>query len=92
MSDETIQETRDFLPQDELAADLGIDSYQEKFGFHDSEANYAVKFDRGLNHDVVERISALKKEPEWMRAIRHKSLDYFEARPLPMWGGDLTEI
>ncbi len=24
--------------------------------------------------------------------MRHKSLDYFEARPLPTWGGDLTEI
>jgi len=92
MSDETIQDTRELLPQDELAADLGIDSYQTKYGFHDSESGYAVKFDKGLNHDVVERISALKKEPEWMRALRHKSLDYFEARPLPMWGGDLTEI
>ncbi len=90
MTDEL--ETRELLPQDELAADLGIESYQEKYGFHDSEATYAVKFERGLNHDVVERISALKHEPEWMRALRHKSLDFFEARPLPMWGGDLTEI
>ena len=92
MSDETIQEMRELLPQDELAADLGIDSYQTKYGFHDSEATYAVKFDRGLDHDVVERISQLKKEPEWMRALRHKSLDYFEARAMPTWGGDLSEI
>jgi len=84
MSDETTQDIRELLPQDELAADLGIESYQTKYGFHDSESNYAVKFERGLSHDVVERISQLKKEPEWMRAIRHKSLDYFEARPLPM--------
>ena len=27
-----------------------------------------------------------------MRKFRHKSLDYFLARPLPMWGGDLTQI
>src|SRR6266568_245017 len=27
-----------------------------------------------------------------MRKFRHKSLDYFLARPLPMWGGDLTSI
>src|SRR5205807_6103020 len=27
-----------------------------------------------------------------MRKFRHKSLDYFLARPLPMWGGDLTTI
>ena len=92
MSDETTQEIRELLPQDELAADLGIESYQTKYGFHDSEAQYAVKFERGLNHDVVERISQLKKEPEWMRELRHKSLDYFEARAMPTWGGDLSEI
>src|SRR5579862_1114947 len=27
-----------------------------------------------------------------MRKFRHRSLDYFLARPLPMWGGDLTGI
>jgi Fe-S cluster assembly protein SufB len=27
-----------------------------------------------------------------MRKFRHKSLDYFLARPLPKWGGDLTQI
>ena len=27
-----------------------------------------------------------------MRKFRHKSLDYFFARPLPSWGGDLTQI
>ena len=25
-------------------------------------------------------------------AFRHKSLDYFYARPLPTWGGNLAEI
>ena len=90
MTDEL--ETRELLPQDELAADLGIESYQQKYGFHDSDAAYAVKFEKGLNHDVVERISQLKREPQWMREIRHKSLDYFEARPLPTWGGDLSGI
>src|SRR2546422_715231 len=45
-----------------------------------------------MNHEVVDAISAHKNEPEWMRKFRHKSLDYFLARPLPMWGGDLTQI
>jgi len=27
-----------------------------------------------------------------MRKFRHKSLDYFLARPLPTWGGNLGEI
>jgi len=85
-------ETRELLPQDELAADLGVESYQEKYGFHDSESEYKVKFDKGLSHDVVERISLLKSEPKWMNDLRHKSLDYFEARAMPEWGGALNEI
>ena len=90
MSDAT--DTRELLPQDELAADMGAENYQTKYGFHDSEATYAVKFEKGLNHDVVERISRLKGEPEWMRELRHKSLDYFDARAMPQWGGDLDQI
>src|SRR5205085_1692573 len=31
-------------------------------------------------------------EPAWMRKFRHRSLDYFEARPLPQWGGNLNDI
>ena len=27
-----------------------------------------------------------------MRKFRHKSLDYFLARPMPAWGGDLSGI
>ncbi|MGQ0630695.1 MAG: Fe-S cluster assembly protein SufB, partial [Sporichthyaceae bacterium] len=28
----------------------------------------------------------------WMRQFRHKSLDYFLARPMPSWGADLSGI
>src|SRR4029453_18114797 len=47
---------------------------------------------RGLSHEVVEEISVMKGEPEWMRTFRHKSLDYFLRRPMPQWGGDLDQI
>jgi Fe-S cluster assembly protein SufB len=47
---------------------------------------------RGLNERVVEEISALKNEPEWMRKMRLKSLRYFEMRPMPWWGADLSDI
>src|SRR5581483_5708940 len=46
----------------------------------------------GLDHELVDAISSHKDEPDWMRKFRHRSLDYFLARPLPMWGGDLTSI
>ena len=47
---------------------------------------------RGLNERVVEEISALKSEPDWMRKTRLKSLRYFNMRPMPWWGADLSDI
>ena len=47
---------------------------------------------RGLSHELVEMISEHKNEPDWMRKFRHNSLDYFNARPLPTWGGDVSGI
>ena len=44
----------------------------------------------GLNERVVEEISALKGEPDWMRKYRLKSLRYFDMRPMPWWGADLS--
>ncbi|NWG00914.1 MAG: Fe-S cluster assembly protein SufB [Thermoanaerobaculaceae bacterium] len=65
-------------------ANLGQD-YTERYGFHDPE-EYFVKAPKGLSHEVVEMISRLKQEPEWMRAFRHKALDIFLAKPMPSWG------
>jgi len=60
-----------------------------KYGFSnpDEAKDYFFKSGRGLSHELVDAISAHKSEPEWMRAFRHKSLDYFNARPMPTWGG-----
>ncbi|HET9285999.1 MAG TPA: Fe-S cluster assembly protein SufB [Gaiella sp.] len=66
--------------------------YQYGFANPDEAEDYFFKSGRGLSHEVVEAISQHKDEPEWMRAFRHKSLDYFYARPLPTWGGNLAEI
>ena len=65
-----------------------------KYGFSnpDEAGDYFFKSGRGLSHEVVEAISQHKNEPAWMREFRHKSLDYFYARPLPTWGGNLAEI
>ena len=58
----------------------------------DEAKDYFFKSGRGLSHELVEAISEHKNEPDWMRKFRHKSLDYFLARPMPKWGGDLAEI
>src|SRR6266498_943719 len=74
----------------EIVQGIGSD-YEIKYGFHADE-NYFFKSGRGLSHELVDAISSHKNEPDWMRKFRHKSLDYFLARPLPNWGGDLSGI
>ena len=66
--------------------------YQYGFSNPDEAKDYFFKSGRGLSHEVVEAIAEHKNEPEWMRAFRHKALDYFYARPLPTWGGNVAEI
>lgn len=63
------------------------DEYLDKYGFHEAE-NYAFKSQKGLNADIVRQISAMKKEPEWMLNFRLKSLEAFEAKPMPNWGSE----
>jgi Fe-S cluster assembly protein SufB len=69
------------------------DDYAAKYGFKDPE-EYFHKGARGLNHEVVEMISRMKKEPDWMREFRHKALDIFLSKPMPGWGNTklLNEI
>src|SRR3954467_13362520 len=76
--------------ESEVVQGIGSD-YQIKYGFHADE-NYFFKSGRGLSHELVDAISSHKNEPDWMRKFRHKSLDYFLARPLPTWGGNVAEI
>src|SRR4029078_12485407 len=77
----------------EIVQGIGSD-YATKYGFAnpDEAEAYFFKSGRGLSHELVEAISEHKKEPDWMRKFRHQSLDYFLARPLPTWGGDLSGI
>ena len=66
--------------------------YQYGFSNPDDAKDYFFKSGRGVSHEVVEAISEHKSEPDWMRQFRHKSLDYFLARPMPSWGADLSGI
>ena len=62
-----------------------------KYGWSQPE-NYAFKSRKGLDHDIVEQISVMKGEPEWMRQLRHEALDVFFSKPIPTWGADLSAI
>ncbi len=70
---------------------LGVDLDQYKYGFRDKE-NYVFKARKGLDHEIVDEISWMKGEPEWMRALRHQALDIFFAKPTPTWGSDLSRL
>ncbi|GBD22019.1 FeS cluster assembly protein SufB [bacterium HR28] len=65
--------------------------YAEKYGFRDPE-QYVFKARKGLDREVVEQISWIKNEPDWMREFRLKALEYFLRRPMPTWGADLSEL
>jgi Fe-S cluster assembly protein SufB len=65
--------------------------YLERYGFHDPE-EYVFKSRPGLDQQVVEEISWMKGEPDWMRQFRLRALDIFRRKPMPTWGGDLSGI
>jgi Fe-S cluster assembly protein SufB len=77
----------------EIVQGIGSD-YGVKYGFSnpDEAKDYFFKSGRGISHEVVEAIAEHKNEPDWMRKTRHQALDYFLARPMPTWGGDLSGI
>ncbi|MDX2162534.1 MAG: Fe-S cluster assembly protein SufB [bacterium] len=67
-------------------------SYEERYGFRDSEAAYSFKSQKGLNADIVRQISQMKGEPEWMTEYRLKAYQIFLEKPMPEWGADLSGI
>lgn len=59
-----------------------------KYGWKDKvEYKYVPK--KGLTEEIVEEISYIKNEPEWMRNFRLKSYGIFMKKPMPSWGSEL---
>ena len=44
---------------------------------------------KGIDPEIVSQISEMKKEPVWMRDFRLKSLEIFNSKPMPNWGGHI---
>lgn len=59
-----------------------------KYNFR-TETHDVFKAKKGLSKEIVAQISEIKREPEWMRDFRLKSLEMFEERPMPKWGGSI---
>src|SRR3989338_891937 len=69
----------------------GIATTDYRYGFSKPE-NYVFKAKRGLSSLVVEQISSMKNEPEWMREFRMRALEIFFSKKMPAWGADLSTI
>ena len=59
-----------------------------KYNFR-TESTAVFKAEKGISKKIVEQISDMKGEPEWMRDFRLKSFEIFESKPMPKWGGDV---
>jgi Fe-S cluster assembly protein SufB len=62
-----------------------------KYGFRDKDVSI-FRSKRGLTKEIVEEISRMKNEPEWMLEFRLKSLEQFYKMPMPQWGGDMKDL
>ncbi|GAB3806206.1 Fe-S cluster assembly protein SufB [Virgibacillus kimchii] len=62
-----------------------------KYGFQDKDVS-VFRSGKGLTREIVEEISRMKNEPQWMLDYRLKALEHFYERPMPQWGGDLSEL
>ena len=60
-----------------------------KYNFR-TETTAVFKARKGLDKEVVNQISDIKNEPDWMREFRLRSLEIFEEKPMPNWGGDIN--
>ncbi len=60
-----------------------------KYDFR-TESKYVFKARKGLDAEIVRQISDMKNEPDWMRDFRLKSLEIFNSKPMPRWGGNIA--
>lgn len=59
-----------------------------KYDFR-TETEAVFKARKGIDAEIVHQISDMKDEPQWMRDFRLRSLEIFESKPMPNWGGDI---
>ena len=55
-----------------------------KYDFR-TETTAVFKARKGLDKQIVEQISEMKNEPQWMRDFRLKSLEIFHSKPMPKY-------
>jgi len=78
------------VPKNQLIDDIGLEGDTRYDFITDSKPIF--KAQRGLSEEIVRQISAHKDEPEWMLNFRLKALKIYNSKPMPSWGGDLTNL
>lgn len=68
-----------------------FDLPEYEFGFFDTGKPF-YSTPKGLTEKTILDISAMKKEPLWMRERRLLAYKLFLTKSMPAWGGDLSRI
>ncbi len=56
------------------------------------ESKDSYRIDEGLTEEIVIKISEEKRDPEWMREFRLKSLKTYNELKVPEWGPDISDL
>ena len=59
---------------------------------YDEKDEDFFKVRKGLDEDVIKRISEEKNDPEWVRDLRYRSLEIFNSMKEPDWGPDIHDL
>ena len=65
-------------------ANIDIDLGKYSLGWSDPEKN-VFKPEKGLNEDIIRKMSEIKEEPEWMLEYRLDAYKKFLKKPMPEW-------
>ena len=60
-----------------------------KYNFR-TETKGVFKARKGIDKEIINQISDIKDEPDWMRKFRLDAFEIFESKPMPKWGGDIS--
>lgn len=70
-------------------ADINRSLYD--FRYEENDRDF-YKIRAGLDSSIVNKISEEKKDPEWMKEFRLKSLEIFNKTQEPDWGPDIKDL
>ncbi|HAM64202.1 MAG: Fe-S cluster assembly protein SufB [Firmicutes bacterium GWF2_51_9] len=71
--------------------DDNLPSGEYQYGFSDIDVSvYRTK--KGISREIVEEISQIKGEPQWMTDYRLRAFEAFLKKPMPTWGVDLSSL